>query len=164
MNHRYVFHLFGKILIAMTALLALPMIVSLIYKEACYSSFLITMVISLVTGLAVSFVFRTEDKVIFAKEGFLIVALSWIGMSAIGALPFVISGEIPSYVDAFFETVSGFTTTGASILDDVESLSHGLLTLVGAKKQGGPSTDRQSSNILYIFFKKSLVQDYQNQA
>ena len=127
MNHRYVFHLFGKILIAMTALLALPMIVSLIYKEACYSSFLITMVISLVTGLAVSFIFKTEDKVIFAKEGFLIVALSWIGMSAIGALPFVISGEIPSYVDAFFETVSGFTTTGASILDDVESLSHGML-------------------------------------
>ncbi len=127
MNHRYVFHLFGKILIAMTALLALPMIVSLIYKESCYSSFLITMVISLVVGLAVSFIFKTEDKVIFAKEGFLIVALSWIGMSAIGALPFVISGEIPSYVDAFFETVSGFTTTGASILDDVESLSHGLL-------------------------------------
>ena len=63
----------------------------------------------------------------YAKEGFIIVALGWILLSAMGALPFYISGEIPHYVDAFFETVSGFTTTGASVLTDVEAMSHGLL-------------------------------------
>ena len=64
---------------------------------------------------------------IYVKEGMTIVALAWILMSVVGALPFVISGEIPSFFDAFFETVSGFTTTGASILTDVESMSKGVL-------------------------------------
>ncbi|MBQ1589857.1 MAG: TrkH family potassium uptake protein, partial [Oscillospiraceae bacterium] len=67
------------------------------------------------------------SQVIFAKEGFLITALAWLSVSAIGAIPFVLSGQIPSYIDAFFETVSGFTTTGASILTHVESMSHSLL-------------------------------------
>ena len=64
---------------------------------------------------------------LYAKEGFIIVALSWILVSAFGALPFVFSGDIPSFVDAFFETSSGFTTTGSSILTDVEALSHSML-------------------------------------
>ncbi len=74
-----------------------------------------------------SFFAKPRNHVIYAKEGFATVALAWIIMSAIGALPFVISGEIPSYVDAWFETVSGFTTTGSSIVTDVEALSHGIL-------------------------------------
>lgn len=68
-----------------------------------------------------------NDRTIFAREGFIIVSLSWIVLSVMGALPFVISGEIPSFIDAFFETVSGFTTTGATILKDVEAMSMGLL-------------------------------------
>lgn len=70
---------------------------------------------------------KPKNRVIYAKEGFVIVAFAWLLLSGIGALPFVISGEIPSYIDAFFETVSGFTTTGASILTNVEKMSHGLL-------------------------------------
>ena len=68
-----------------------------------------------------------KNTTIFARDGLAIVALVWVLMSAFGALPFVISGEIPSFIDAFFETVSGFTTTGSTILTDVEALSHGTL-------------------------------------
>lgn len=127
MNRRFVFYLLGQIFKATAALMVLPMIVSAIYTESCFFSFFITIGICLAIGFPLSLSCQTEDKVIYAKEGFIIVALAWIGMSAVGALPFVISGEIPSYVDAFFETVSGFTTTGASILNDIEGLSRGIL-------------------------------------
>lgn len=127
MNRRFVFHLLGNIFIATAMLMILPLVVSLIYSESCYLAFLISIGISLALGLPLSLLCKTQDRVIYAKEGFVLVALAWIGMSAIGALPFVISGEIPSYVDALFEIVSGFTTTGASILTNVEALSHGTL-------------------------------------
>ena len=107
--------------------MVLPLIVSLAYNEACSKDFLISIVIALVAGVALSLLARPGNKVIYAKEGFVIVSLAWIALSAVGALPFYISGEIPSFVDAFFETVSGFTTTGASILNDVESMSKGML-------------------------------------
>ena len=109
------------------ALLVLPLIVSIIYKEDCYTAFLLSIGISIAIGFPLIVFNKTEDRVIYAKEGFVIVALSWLCMSAVGALPFFLSGEIPDYVDAFFETVSGFTTTGASILTNVEGLSHGML-------------------------------------
>lgn len=127
MNRRFVFRLLGKMLMVTSALMVLPLIVSIVYSEECYTSFLVSMGICLAIGFPLMVFCKTEDRVIYAKEGFVIVALSWICMSAVGALPFVLSGEIPSYVDAFFETVSGFTTTGASILSDVEALSRGLL-------------------------------------
>ena len=127
MNRKFVFRLLGKLLMVTSALMVLPLIVSIIYKEECYTSFLLSMGISLAIGFPLTVFCKTEDRVIYAKEGFVIVALSWLSMSAIGALPFFLSGEIPNYVDAFFETVSGFTTTGASILTDVEAMSHGIL-------------------------------------
>ena len=127
MNRRFVFRLLGKMLMVTSALMVLPLIVAIIYKEDSYISFLISIGISLVIGYPLMTLCKTEDRVIYAKEGFVIVALSWICMSAVGALPFYLSGEIPSYIDAFFETVSGFTTTGASVLRDVEVMSHGLL-------------------------------------
>ena len=105
----------------------LPLITSLIYKESCTKDFLISMGIALVVGFALTLIFKPGSKVIYAKEGFVIVSLAWLALSIVGALPFYISGEIPSFVDAFFETVSGFTTTGASILTDVEAMSKGLL-------------------------------------
>ena len=85
--------------------------------------------ISLFLGLTLKIAARPSSKVIYAKEGFAIVTYAWLVMAAIGALPFVITGAIPSYVDAFFETVSGFTTTGASILsgEALTAMSHGLL-------------------------------------
>ena len=122
-----IFYTLGKLLVALSALLLLPIVVSLLYKEHCILSFLIAAAISLVAGLLLTFFCKPTSHVIYAREGFAIVSLVWLSMSVIGALPFVISGEIPSFVDAFFETVSGFTTTGASILRNVEAMSHGLL-------------------------------------
>ena len=127
MNFKMIFHMLGKILTLEGVLMTLPLLVSVLYKEHCLSAFLIAIGIALVLGIALLKFFRPKDRVIFAKEGFILVALTWIASSVVGALPFVISGEIPSFVDAFFETVSGFTTTGATILTDVEVMSHGLL-------------------------------------
>ncbi|MBR2338537.1 MAG: TrkH family potassium uptake protein, partial [Clostridia bacterium] len=122
-----VFYTTGQIVRTTAFLLLLPAVVSLIYQEDCVWAFLITIAIALFAGTALTLLFKPKDHVIYAKEGFIIVSLAWIALSAIGAFPFYISGEIPHYTDAFFETVSGFTTTGASILTDVESMSHGLL-------------------------------------
>ena len=126
MNRRMVLYMIGQVMLILSALLVLPLAVSLIYRDGVYWAFLITIGISLVTGLLLRFLSKPETKVIYAKEGFVIVALSWIIFSAIGALPFVLTREIASFVDAYFEVVSGFTTTGASILTNVEVMSKGL--------------------------------------
>ena len=127
MNRKMVFSTVGKMVGAEALMLLLPLAVSAIYKESCSWAILITIGIAAVVGLALILLCRPKSTLIYAREGFCIVAAAWILMSAIGALPFVISGEIPNYIDAFFETVSGFTTTGASILPDVEAMSKGLL-------------------------------------
>lgn len=127
MNRRMVFYILGQMFKVVAVLMFFPFLVSVIYKEQCTWSFLISIVIAFAIGFPLAFLCKTENSVIYAKEGFVIVALGWIAMSLIGALPFYLSGEVPSYVDAFFETVSGFTTTGASILTDVEAMSNGLL-------------------------------------
>lgn len=109
-------------------LLAFPLVVSLIYQEEFINqlSFLIPMGILLVLGFLLSMK-TTDNRRLTSKEGLFIVASVWIVYSLIGSLPFVISQEIPSIVDAIFETMSGFTTTGSSILSDVEKLSHSML-------------------------------------
>ena len=127
MNRRMVLYVVGTVIKIEAALMLLPLITSLIYKESCATDFLISIGIALVAGFALTLIFKPGSKVIYAKEGFVIVSLAWLALSAVGALPFYISGEIPSFIDAFFETVSGFTTTGASILTDVEAMSKGLL-------------------------------------
>ncbi len=127
MNRKMVYYMTGRIILLEGALLLVPLIVSLIYQDVGTVPFLITIAICAAVGGALSCFFRKTSQVIFAKEGFLITALAWLSVSAIGAIPFVLSGQIPSYIDAFFETVSGFTTTGASILTHVESMSHSLL-------------------------------------
>ncbi len=130
MNRRMVLYTLGYISVANAALLTLPMVVSLIYGEfGSVLAFLIAAGISMGLGILWRFTARPGTKVIYAKEGFAIVSYAWLIMAAIGALPFVIEGAIPSYFDAFFETVSGFTTTGASILsgESLMAMSHGLL-------------------------------------
>ncbi len=127
MNRKMVFRIVGLNILFEAALMLLPLLVSIIYQELCSVHFLITIAIAFVLGAILFFGIKPNKKPIFAKEGLVIVALSWIFLSAIGALPFYLSKEIPSYVDAFFETVSGFTTTGASILNNVENMSRGLL-------------------------------------
>ena len=128
MNRRMIIHMTGQIVRLESILLILPFIVAVIYGEVmCGVAFMVTAAISFLLGTMMARCSRPESKVIYAPEGFIITALSWVVLSLIGALPFVFSGDIPSYTDAFFETVSGFTTTGASILYDVEALSHAAL-------------------------------------
>ena len=127
MNRRMVFSTVGKMISAEALMLLLPLVTAAIYREQCFYALLGTMVIAMVLGVVLTVAFRPKTKVIYAKEGFCITALAWLAVSAVGALPFFLSREIPNYIDAFFETVSGFTTTGASILTDVEAMSHGLL-------------------------------------
>ncbi len=127
MNRRMMMSTVGKMVLAEGILMLLPMIVALIYREACAWSFMITAGAAILAGFILVKCAKPRTPVIYAKEGFFIVSASWILFSLIGAVPFTLSGEIPSYIDAVFETVSGFTTTGASILSDVEALSHGLL-------------------------------------
>ncbi len=121
MNYHIIAFSIGRILQTEAVLLALPLLVARIYREALYP-FLIPMAALAAAGTLLSFR-RPKNMTLYARDGFAIVALAWIGMSAFGALPFVLSGDIPHFVDAFFETVSGFTTTGASILTEVESLT-----------------------------------------
>ena len=125
MNRKMIFRVLGLIMFCLCALLAVPAAVALIYGESA-RPFLITIAVSAAVG-GVFMLFKPENDVIYAKEGFVIVALGWILMSLFGALPFVISGEIPSYIDAVFETASGLTTTGASIMQNVETLSRGCM-------------------------------------
>lgn len=127
MNYRMVVFVLGRIFLVEAAMMLLPMVCSAIYGEwYMLPAFLLPAVILLLLGLAASL--RTpKNTTIYARDGLAIVALVWVLMSAFGALPFVISGEIPAFADAFFEMVSGFTTTGSTILNDVEALSHGAL-------------------------------------
>lgn len=120
MNYRMIFKVLGLILLCLAALMLLPLIAGLCYGENVLN-FVITIGITALFGFILS---RTKPRTtgIFAREGFVIVGLGWILMSLFGALPFVISGSIPNYIDAVFETVSGFTTTGATILNDIEAL------------------------------------------
>ena len=128
MNWKAVLKILGKILIAEAAMLALPIIVAAICGENTYWGFLIPIFILIALGVPTYFIkAHGEEKQIYAKEGFAIVAFAWILMAVIGALPFVITKAIPHYVDALFETISGFTTTGASVLSDVESLPKSVL-------------------------------------
>ena len=115
----------GRILLTEAALLMLPMAVALGYGEAA-APFLIPALLLAVIGLALGLKAPKRSN-LYARDGFAVVALAWVLMSVFGALPFVISGDIPSFVDAFFETVSGFTTTGSSILTEIEPLSRGGL-------------------------------------
>ena len=127
MNRKIVFKITGRLLEALSLILLLPMLVSIIYKEDCFLSFLITAGISLILGVALRLFTRNCKKDLYAKEGFLIVSLAWVSASLVGCLPFILSGEITSFADAFFETVSGFTTTGATVVTDISCLSHGIL-------------------------------------
>lgn len=127
MNRRMVFNTIGRMILLESILLLLPLIVSIIYRERSTNAFIITILIAIGIGLVMSLVFRPKDHTIYAKEGFATVALAWIAMSLVGALPLYLSREVPSYIDSLFEIISGFTTTGASILTDVTKLSHGIL-------------------------------------
>lgn len=126
LNRKMIAYVLGWVLIIESALMILPMIVSLFYQEYRGIYFLISAALCLVTGYLLCRK-KPTSTVFYLKEGCFATALSWIIMSVFGALPFVLSGQIPSFVDALFETISGFTTTGASILTAVEPLDKCML-------------------------------------
>lgn len=126
MNFKSISYNVGRILLVEAILLVFPAIGAIIFKEDTLTSFALTIAALSVTGLICTKK-RPAKNTIYAKEGYVIVALTWILMSLFGALPFYLSGYIPHFIDAFFETVSGLTTTGSTILRSVESLPKSLL-------------------------------------
>ena len=118
-------YIIGRILLTEAALLVLPLLVTFLYGESPVP-FLIPILLLALCGGAMGWK-KPKSTALYARDGLAVVALAWICMSLFGALPFVLSGDIPNYVDAFFETVSGFTTTGSSILTEIEPLSRGGL-------------------------------------
>ena len=127
MNKGIVFHYLSKALLLSSALFLVPALVSLYYREY----FFMLIFLGVGGGMALASLpgvfYRPRHKYMFAREGMVIAALMWIIFSAVGALPFYCSGSIPHYIDALFESVSGFTTTGSSILTDIEALPRGIL-------------------------------------
>lgn len=126
MNFPIIFYILGWVLNVEAALMLLPVLTGILYGESSVISFLITIALCLAIGIPLV-ILKPKDPVFYVREGFVTVALCWIVMSIMGALPFLFSGSITHPVDALFETVSGFTTTGASILSDVESLPRCIL-------------------------------------
>ena len=125
MNKKMIVYILGKMLGVEGVVLLIPALVSLIYRETSGFAFLI---VSAILGIIFLVFGRKKPKCtrIYGKEGFVVVGLAWILWSLFGALPFFITGSIPNYIDAFFETVSGFTTTGSTILQDIEALPMGV--------------------------------------
>ena len=120
MNYKMIFKILGKLLKVEAFLLCIPLVISFIYSEGIFLSYLIPILLLLILGSLLSSL-KPKRTNIFAREGLIIVGLSWIIMSLFGCLPFIISGYLPNFFDAFFETVSGFTTTGASVVTNVDS-------------------------------------------
>lgn len=127
MNYKTIFNIIGKVLLLEAALLLLPLGVSTAYSDGCTDDFLIGAAAAAALGTVMFFPTRAVRKPLSVRDSLAVAALTWLLASLVGCLPFMTSGEISSFPDAFFETVSGFTTTGASILTDVEHMSRSLL-------------------------------------
>ena len=127
MNYRMIIYIMGQILRIVGICMLLPILVGAFYGEHhVIESFAIPAAVTILISIIFT-IKKPKNRSVFSLEGFVSVAASWIAMSAIGAMPFVISGEIPHFVDALFETVSGFTTTGSTILSDVEKMSRSCM-------------------------------------
>jgi trk system potassium uptake protein TrkH len=128
MNLRLLLHILGALLIFLSISMLLPVIISLLYREDDFFAILISAGITAILGIILYFSCKI-DRELKIREGFALVSLAWLCYAIFGSLPFYLSNYIPSYTDAFFETMSGFTTTGASILNagDYQNLPHGLL-------------------------------------
>lgn len=129
MNYRAILSILGFLIFSTGLAMLLGIPFSLYYNDDDASHLLLSSVITVASGLFLWFAFKPgeAEKELRSKDGYFIVALGWLAISVFGTLPFLLSGVIPSFTDAFFETISGFTTTGASILTDVEKLPHGIL-------------------------------------
>lgn len=126
-NRKIIFRILGILLFIEAGLFMICMGVSLCYGEADYIYFVYASLINMAVGSILYLLGRKASNVVTRRDGYCIVAFTWLLFTAFGMLPFYISGEIPSVTDAFFETMSGFTTTGATVLDDIEALPHSML-------------------------------------
>ena len=126
-NRKMIFRILGVLLAIEAILLLISGCVSVIYDESDYIYFVYCALLNLGVGSVLVWLGRHADNTVTRRDGYCIVAFTWLLFTAFGMLPFYISGAIPSIPNAFFETMSGFTTTGATILDDIEALSHGML-------------------------------------
>ena len=126
-NIRFIANLIGRLMLMESACFLLCVVISLIYGENDTWAFAISSAITALTGTLMVYTIEAPDKILAKKDGYFTVTFIWLIFSLFGCLPFFLGGSIPSFVDAFFETISGFTTTGASILNDVEALPHASL-------------------------------------
>ncbi len=126
MNYKMILHTLGRIMVVEAVFLLIPLGISIYQQDTALWSFVITILLLLAIGLPLALK-KPKNQVFYAREGFIIAALTWIMMSLFGALPFFLSGAIPNFIDCFFETVSGFTTTGATILTNIEAMPRSLL-------------------------------------
>ena len=127
MNVKLIFRVLGFLLFVEGVAMMLPLVVSLFYRESDFNAFIISSAITIASGAVILAFARQATKDIGKREGFIIVSFVWIIFSFFGSLPYVISGAIPNFTNAFFETISGFTTTGSSVLNNIEELPHGIL-------------------------------------
>ncbi|MTI62220.1 MAG: TrkH family potassium uptake protein [Firmicutes bacterium] len=116
----------GRLLIVEASFLILPLLVSIYYQESDTMAFLITIIITVLVGLLLNII-KAKKGIVRYREGFLIVGMGWLLVSLFGAIPFSLAGTFNTFIDSFFETVSGFTTTGATVLANIESQPHGIL-------------------------------------
>ena len=126
-NTRMVFRTMGALLLLEALFMAISMGVSLWYNEADSDVFLFSTIITLLAGFIGIFIGRRAESRMGEREGYFIVAMVWVVFSLFGMLPYYLSGQVPSFTDAWFETMSGFTTTGATLIPDLDSITHGLL-------------------------------------
>ena len=126
-NSKMICKIMGSLFFIEAGFLILCALLAIYYKEADLTAFLSSAAITAGAGIVFSLFGKNAERKISRRDGYVVVSLAWIFFSLFGMLPFYLSGHIPSITDAFFETMSGFTTTGASILDNIESLPHGLL-------------------------------------
>jgi len=127
LNYRIIIHLMGLLLLFNGGFMLIAALVSGVYNDGATLDITLAAIITLLLGILAMFYTRGHDKEVKKKEGYIIVTLGWIVMSASGVMPYIFSGAIPSITNAFFETISGYTTTGASILNDIESIPKGIL-------------------------------------
>ena len=126
MHFRSIAYVIGTLLLVASIAMLFPIAVSLIYQDGDLSALLISVAVAFGMGLPLWW-FKPSHYELSFRDAVLIAVLGWVVISAVSTLPFIIHGSIPSFTDAFFEMMSGFTTTGATILNDIESMPHGLL-------------------------------------
>lgn len=127
LNYKIIFHLMGLLIGVNGGFMLLSTLVSFYYKDGVTLQMLEASIVTLIIGAIMMFVTRNKRKELQKRDGYVIVTFGWIFMSLAGTLPYLFTGAIPNFTDAFFETMSGYTTTGASILNDIESIPNGVL-------------------------------------